>query len=186
MSETMTDAEAERMATEIVLHEQWSSHNSSILTRHIVDLRIARDKAQNKLNALGDGPICEDCNFAACEENDLCRHYQRHRAEVAEAKLERAAGLMEKRRAVRGEPKPDNEAAIKLLQSWLYDESGYDERVWPIVEEVLQRRRPQAVQALLDKWGYGSSSNEWNCVTLACADDLADAFPVAQKGEEDD
>ena len=34
-----------------------------------------------------------------------------------------------------------NEAAIRLLKKWLADESGYDERVWPIVKEVIENHR---------------------------------------------
>lgn len=30
-----------------------------------------------------------------------------------------------------------NEAARRLLEEWMADESGYDERVWPIVEKLL-------------------------------------------------
>jgi excisionase family DNA binding protein len=30
-----------------------------------------------------------------------------------------------------------NEAAMRLLAEWMADESGYDERVWPIVEKLL-------------------------------------------------
>ncbi len=33
---------------------------------------------------------------------------------------------------------PDNAAAIRLLDEWLADESGYDERVWPVVEKALR------------------------------------------------
>lgn len=31
-----------------------------------------------------------------------------------------------------------NEAARRLLAEWMADESGYDERVWPTVERLLQ------------------------------------------------
>jgi excisionase family DNA binding protein len=31
-----------------------------------------------------------------------------------------------------------NKAAMRLLDEWLADESGYDERVWPIVEKLLR------------------------------------------------
>lgn len=34
-----------------------------------------------------------------------------------------------------------NEAAIRLLREWLADESGYDERVWPIVKRALEENR---------------------------------------------
>ena len=31
--------------------------------------------------------------------------------------------------------------AIALLKSWLTDESGYDERVWPRLKRALERQR---------------------------------------------
>jgi len=41
------------------------------------------------------------------------------------------------------EPKPTwkNEAALRLLDSWLQDTSGYDERVWPIVKKSIEDNR---------------------------------------------
>lgn len=30
----------------------------------------------------------------------------------------------------------------KLLETWLADESGYDERVWPIVKKAIEDNRP--------------------------------------------
>jgi hypothetical protein len=30
-----------------------------------------------------------------------------------------------------------NQAAIRLLNEWLADESGYDEKNWPVVKEAL-------------------------------------------------
>lgn len=34
-----------------------------------------------------------------------------------------------------------NEAAIKLLQEWADDESGYDEKIWPVVKKVIEKNR---------------------------------------------
>jgi hypothetical protein len=34
-----------------------------------------------------------------------------------------------------------NEAAIRLLQKWISDESGYDEAVWPRVKEAIEENR---------------------------------------------
>ena len=34
-----------------------------------------------------------------------------------------------------------NEAAIQLLKEWMEDESGYDERMWPIAKKVLEENR---------------------------------------------
>jgi len=33
------------------------------------------------------------------------------------------------------------EAALKLLEEWLQDESGYDEETWPELKEALERDR---------------------------------------------
>jgi hypothetical protein len=34
-----------------------------------------------------------------------------------------------------------NEAALRLLREWMADESGYDERVWPIIKRALEENR---------------------------------------------
>ena len=34
-----------------------------------------------------------------------------------------------------------NEAARRLLQEWLADESGYDEEVWPKVKQLIEDNR---------------------------------------------
>ncbi len=34
-----------------------------------------------------------------------------------------------------------NEAAIKLLQEWANDESGYDEKIWPIAKKAIEENR---------------------------------------------
>ena len=34
-----------------------------------------------------------------------------------------------------------NNEAIKLLDTWLADESGYDERVWPIIKKMIEGNR---------------------------------------------
>ena len=34
-----------------------------------------------------------------------------------------------------------NEAAIQLIAEWLADESGYDEKTWPIVKKVIEENR---------------------------------------------
>jgi hypothetical protein len=30
----------------------------------------------------------------------------------------------------------------KLLDTWLADESGYDERVWPVLKKAIEQNRP--------------------------------------------
>jgi len=35
----------------------------------------------------------------------------------------------------------DNEAARALLRQWMEDESGYDEKVWPLVKEIIEENR---------------------------------------------
>lgn len=34
-----------------------------------------------------------------------------------------------------------NQAAIRLLRKWMADETGYDERVWPIVKKSIEDNR---------------------------------------------
>jgi hypothetical protein len=34
-----------------------------------------------------------------------------------------------------------NEAARRLLQEWLTDDSGYDEEVWPKVKQIIEDNR---------------------------------------------
>ena len=45
----------------------------------------------------------------------------------------------------RGHPvagqKARNKAAIALLDKWLADESGYDERVWPRLKKAIEENR---------------------------------------------
>ena len=35
----------------------------------------------------------------------------------------------------------DNAAARSLLDEWMADESGYDERVWPQVKQLIEENR---------------------------------------------
>lgn len=35
----------------------------------------------------------------------------------------------------------DNSAVIRLMDEWAADKSGYDERVWPIVKELIEDNR---------------------------------------------
>lgn len=35
----------------------------------------------------------------------------------------------------------DNSAVLRLLDEWIADESGYDERVWPIVKGLIEENR---------------------------------------------
>ena len=68
MSDTYTGAEIERMATEIVLHKQRSSRDSSILTRHITDLRLGKQALlavlAEAVPATDDGWWCPTCRAA--------------------------------------------------------------------------------------------------------------------------
>jgi len=34
-----------------------------------------------------------------------------------------------------------NEITIRLLQDWMIDESGYDEKTWEVVKETLEENR---------------------------------------------
>ena len=44
-----------------------------------------------------------------------------------------------------GENRP-NVAAIRLLDEWMADDSGYDEETWPELKEALDRNRREAGQ----------------------------------------
>ncbi len=45
-----------------------------------------------------------------------------------------------------------NAAALKLLDEWLADESGYDERVWPKLKQALEEeRRASGERSLFDE-----------------------------------
>lgn len=35
----------------------------------------------------------------------------------------------------------NNDAARALLKQWMEDESGYDERVWPLVKQLIEENR---------------------------------------------
>jgi len=39
------------------------------------------------------------------------------------------------------EPPGNREGAIRLVESWLADESGYDMRVWPLLSSAIERNR---------------------------------------------
>lgn len=43
-----------------------------------------------------------------------------------------------------------NEEAIRLLQSWLDDASGYDEQVWPALKEAIDEHRLSHRQRFAD------------------------------------
>ncbi len=34
-----------------------------------------------------------------------------------------------------------NEAAIRLVREWMADESGYDEKTWPIAKKAIEENR---------------------------------------------
>ena len=42
---------------------------------------------------------------------------------------------------VLGAQRQKNEAARRLLQEWLADDSGYDEEVWPKVKLIIEENR---------------------------------------------
>ncbi len=59
-------------------------------------------------------------------------------------------GIFMSQRIVKGQESADdavsvqkakNEAAISLLQEWLADESGYDEKTWPIIKKAIEENR---------------------------------------------
>lgn len=48
---------------------------------------------------------------------------------------------MERSNAVEQEIAQPTEAAIRLLEEWLADESGYDEETWPELKKTLDENR---------------------------------------------
>ena len=58
-----------------------------------------------------------------------------------------------------------NNGAIKLLDTWLADESGYDERTWPVIEEILKGEEMR-----LFIWHYAGNErydNVIDCMVMA-------------------
>lgn len=45
------------------------------------------------------------------------------------------------RHRTRDDQRRRNEAAIAHLESWLADDSGYDERMWPQIKEAIRANR---------------------------------------------
>ena len=39
------------------------------------------------------------------------------------------------------EQRVKNRAAVRLLRKWMADESGYDEKTWPIVKKAIEENR---------------------------------------------
>ena len=39
---------------------------------------------------------------------------------------------------------------MRLLETWLADESGYDERVWPIVKKAIEENRTSYLKRFRD------------------------------------
>jgi len=48
-------------------------------------------------------------------------------------------------------PPGDPEAALRLLQEWMADESGYDAETLPELKAALDRNRPAGVRKLFDE-----------------------------------
>jgi hypothetical protein len=89
--------------------------------------------------------LAEATNHAAHPEGD--EDLKRAVIENLDA-LDRArklAVLNFSRRLRVGENRP-NVAAIRLLEEWMADDSGYDEETWPELKEALDRNRRKAGQ----------------------------------------
>jgi hypothetical protein len=89
--------------------------------------------------------LAEATNYAAHPEGD--EDLKRAVIENLDA-LDRArklAVLNFSRRLRVGENRP-NVAAIRLLEEWMADDSGYDEETWPELKEALDRNRRKAGQ----------------------------------------
>jgi hypothetical protein len=89
--------------------------------------------------------LAEATNHAAHPEGD--EDLKRAVIENLDA-LDRAgkiAVLDYSRRLRMGENRP-NVAAIRLLDEWMADDSGYDEETWPELKEALDRNRRETGQ----------------------------------------
>jgi hypothetical protein len=47
-----------------------------------------------------------------------------------------------------------NEVARRLLQAWLADDSGYDEKVWKIVKKAIEKNKLSSRKRFNDKTRY--------------------------------
>jgi hypothetical protein len=56
------------------------------------------------------------------------------------ARREEIAAVIAERNQIKP-PSPKVAEAISLFKSWLTDESGYDERVWPRLKKALEQER---------------------------------------------
>jgi hypothetical protein len=56
------------------------------------------------------------------------------------AKREKIAAVIAELNQIKP-PSPRAAEAISLFKSWLTDESGYDEKVWPRLKKALERER---------------------------------------------
>ena len=54
--------------------------------------------------------------------------------------------VLEFSRSLQQEEGRPNVGAIKLLEEWMADESGYDEETWPELEKALDRNRRESGQ----------------------------------------
>lgn len=43
-----------------------------------------------------------------------------------------------------------NEAAIRLLKEWMADESGYDEKTWPVVKQAIEESHLSARRRFIE------------------------------------
>ena len=59
---------------------------------------------------------------------------------------------MEHPKVIEEPQKRSNEGAIRLLNEWMADESGYDEKVWPVLKQDIEEKK-----ALLKTLGIRSS-----------------------------
>jgi hypothetical protein len=89
--------------------------------------------------------LAEATNHAAHPEGD--EDLKRAVIENLDA-LDRAGRLAVldfSRRLKKGERRP-NVAALRLLDEWMADDSGYDEESWPELKEAIDRNRREAGQ----------------------------------------
>lgn len=64
---------------------------------------------------------------------------KKHKSHAAQAMLEENGSIQAQEKIILQRAR--NEAAIRLLEEWLADESGYDEKNWPLVKTVIEENR---------------------------------------------
>ncbi len=65
------------------------------------------------------------------------------RSSPSNTRLQQKAAIKAALESLKGieSPSPKAAALVELLRSWLKDDSGYDERTWPMLKKALDEER---------------------------------------------